>query len=50
MKTVWCVELVSDYVLYVRYWDSEWEACRDANRVFQYYHLMPKVFKIQIGV
>jgi len=48
MKTVWCVELVTDTVLYVRHHNSEYEARRDANRVFQLY-AMPSVFKLQVG-
>ncbi len=47
MKTVWCVELITDAVLYVRYFNTEWEARRDASRVFQLY-TMPHVFKTQI--
>lgn len=48
MKTVWCVELISDQVMYVWYFDTEHEARRDASRIFQLY-TMPSVFKTQIA-
>lgn len=47
MKDAWCVELVTDSVLYVRYFASERDARRDASRVFQL-HVMPVVFKTQV--
>ncbi len=48
MKTVWCVELISTAVLYVRYFATEWEARRDASRIFQLY-TMPNVFQEQVA-
>ncbi len=48
MKTVWCVELISDAVLYVRHFETEREARRDASRIFQIY-TMPSIFKMQVA-
>jgi len=43
-RMVWFVELNTDDVLYVAYFDTEAEARRDASRVFQLYS-MPAVFR-----
>ncbi len=48
MKTVWCVELISAAVLYVRYFETEREARKDASRIFQL-HSMPYVFKTSVS-